>query len=1224
MDKAHVNRSARIICALAAPLCGFCATTWNVPADGSLAACVAQATAGDEIVIAVGPYEVADTITVNSGLSIRGATGNPEDVILRPTTASKRVFTLNHAEARVESLSLEGATCRNNYSGNFIYVDTAGGMVSNCVIRNGIQSGSITTIQKSSPVYLASSAALLTHCVITNNRCTVTSTDIAWGQVTVGVHADGKARIEHCLIADNHDVGDRVRLTNQGVWGAGITGSAFVRGCTVVNNTGFLVGGISLTAGGVTNCIVAGNVSRRLATDNANFRRGTAYDKLVRWTLSDDAEAIAPSCSIQNAETIFRDYAAKDYRPAPGSLAVDGGRGGYAEPLSDLGGGPRVLGSGIDLGCYEYAFDGFDAAFRTETPRCLLLDDVVFTASCTGTNDDAVLRYRWDFNGDGTIDRVTDAPVVTNRYPTAGSVSVALTVADETSGRTITVVRPDYLYLVPRTMHFAAAAPNSAFPYDTWETAATSLQTAIDAAVDGVEIICAKDTYALDAMVSLEKAVSIRGQTGHPDDVVFTRGAATRLFYLNHAAARLAGVRLTGNFSSKSLMGQALMVDTVGGVVSNCTLSGASLSVNIGTSQYANLVYLNSSDALMTHCFVTNNTGNIYSTSASTGDATLCLSVDRGGRVENTLVADNASTGVRTRVQNYACGIYAAKAYLRNCTVINNVDSDVGGIRLNDGTAVNCVVAGNRTLSLAASNANVLDTAAAKKRFTYCATTDEPYTDSCTSAPIDELVRDAAAHDYRPASGSPLIDNGTVAGFTPPAVDLDGAPRLQGAAIDIGCFEFDPTRFQASFGTDKAQAILPADVVLRASVTGVPSGAVLRYSWDFDGDGDVDRVTDAPVVTNRYPTAGSVTVALTVADETSGRTITVVRPDYLYLVPRTMHFAATAPNSGFPYDTWENAATNLQTAVDAAIDGVEIICASGTYALDTTVSLDKGISIRGQTGHPDDVVFTRGTATRLFYLNHARAVLSGLRLTGVYRQANVPGQALFVDTVGGTASNCALAGASLTCEVNTSQSTGLIYLNSADALMTHCFVTNNAGAISAKAITQSDMTMCVTVDKGARVENCLFADNVDAADRTTNMKFPCAVWVVNGKLANCTIVRNTGFDVGGIMQKAGRTVNSVVAGNVANAENGDADAPIATQGYFAACVVGGDPAALFANPSRCRWVPRVGSILVNSGTLVGLAPPSLDLAGNPRVVRKAIDIGCYECQSGARTLLILR
>ena len=54
------------------------------------------------------------------------------------------------------------------------------------------------------------------------------------------------------------------------------------------------------------------------------------------------------------------------------------------------------------------------------------------------------------------------------------------------------------------------------------------------------------------------------------------------------------------------------------------------------------------------------------------------------------------------------------------------------------------------------------------------------------------------------------------------------------------------------------------------------------------------------------------------------------------------------------------------------------------------------------------------------------------------------------------------------------------------------------------------------------------------------------------------------------------------------------------------------------------FVPSMFGAAYNKGTTSGLALlPEVDLAGNPRVFGKGIDIGCYECQRRPGASLIV-
>jgi hypothetical protein len=63
-----------------------------------------------------------------------------------------------------------------------------------------------------------------------------------------------------------------------------------------------------------------------------------------------------------------------------------------------------------------------------------------------------------------------------------------------------------------------------------------------------------------------------------------------------------------------------------------------------------------------------------------------------------------------------------------------------------------------------------------------------------TSIDADPLFLDPGAGDYRPRSGSPLVDAGNPAalGVDESATDLAGAPRVVGGRRDIGAFEYQP------------------------------------------------------------------------------------------------------------------------------------------------------------------------------------------------------------------------------------------------------------------------------------------------------------------------------------------------------------------------------------------------------------------------------------------------
>jgi len=70
----------------------------------------------------------------------------------------------------------------------------------------------------------------------------------------------------------------------------------------------------------------------------------------------------APNATCLNAQAgdVFKDFGAQNYRLKPGSPAINKGPrvgpGAVATAGVDLDGKPRIIGSRIDLGCYEFPF----------------------------------------------------------------------------------------------------------------------------------------------------------------------------------------------------------------------------------------------------------------------------------------------------------------------------------------------------------------------------------------------------------------------------------------------------------------------------------------------------------------------------------------------------------------------------------------------------------------------------------------------------------------------------------------------------------------------------------------------------------------------------------------------------------------------------------------------------------------------------------------------------
>ena len=112
-----------------------------------------------------------------------------------------------------------------------------------------------------------------------------------------------------------------------------------------------------------------------------------------------------------------------------------------------------------------------------------------------------------------------------------------------------------------------------------------------------------------------------------------------------------------------------------------------------------------------------------------------------------------------------------------------------------------------------------------------------------------------------------------------------------------------------------------------------------------------------------------------------------------------------------PYDTWENAATNIQTAVTYAEANAltEVWVSNGWYLLPGVVTVKKGITLRSYAeGRIDkaNTVIDGNNTTRGFTLDHTDAILDGFTVTNCYQGAF--GAAVYMNK-GGIVRNCDFA-----------------------------------------------------------------------------------------------------------------------------------------------------------------------------------------------------------------------
>jgi hypothetical protein len=212
------------------------------------------------------------------------------------------------------------------------------------------------------------SNAVLTHCYVTNNVVTGTSTSTGNGDNAGGaifIHNGNKpVRILNTLVAGNRYVcteGAAAKSGAAGILFGGGNENSLVENCTIVANTveGALLNdsaGLHCTSWSVTfrNNAIAGNFETAKGESGkyTSAKIDTAHCTVV-YCVTDDAEPLKATCSVATVDEMFKNFAKGDYSPKPKGALFDVGTTPSVSAAVDLTGKPRVMFDKIDVGCFE-------------------------------------------------------------------------------------------------------------------------------------------------------------------------------------------------------------------------------------------------------------------------------------------------------------------------------------------------------------------------------------------------------------------------------------------------------------------------------------------------------------------------------------------------------------------------------------------------------------------------------------------------------------------------------------------------------------------------------------------------------------------------------------------------------------------------------------------------------------------------------------------------------
>jgi parallel beta-helix repeat protein len=766
-------------------------TDWRTAAH-SIQEAVDAAQAGDRVVVTNGIYSTG-------GRAVYG-------------TMTNRVAV--DKPVRVESVNGPQVTAIRGYQLPITHVGdgaircvylTNGAVLSGFTLTNGatLASGAYWPEQSGGGLFCESTNAVVTNCTLTGNRASQCGGGACYGTLS------------ECTIAGNSAVGgggvnggmlNNCTLTGNSVsWSGGGAIFGTLNNCTLAGNSAHQCGG-GAYCGTLNNCTLIGN--------SASWGGGASGDAMgqtetpatlnnciLYYNRAYNGPNYGTNCTLNYCCTtpmptngygniVGEPQLASASHLSAGSPCRGAGSAAYATGL-DIDGEPWL--SPPSIGCDEYRAGAVTGALSVAIGACWTNVAVGFALNFTGRISGRVAASGWDF-GDGMV--LSNRPYASHAWLAAGTYAVMLRAYSEGHPEGISALVTVQVE-AEAVQYVSGTSGNPVPPYTSWQTAARTIQEAVDVAAAGARVLVTNGVYAtggravygtMTNRVAVDKPVrvesvngpSLTGIEGYQVPRNTLGEEAVRCVYLTGGAV-LDGFTLTNGAThtewddyNRGDSGGGVWCESADAVVTNCTVTGNSASW-WGAGVFG---------GTLRNCTLTNNAGQ-YGGGAY-GDQSSPLVLHNctltgnwamwGGGAYGGVLNNCTLTGNRAGSSGGGGGGGAFESTLNNCTVTSNAADDGGGAFF--GTLNNCIVYYN----MAFFDSNYLG-----GTFNDCCTT--PLPGGAGNITNEPLFLNFEGGNLRLQSNSPCINagaNGYVSGRT----DMDGLARIVAGTVDIGAYEF--------------------------------------------------------------------------------------------------------------------------------------------------------------------------------------------------------------------------------------------------------------------------------------------------------------------------------------------------------------------------------------------------------------------------------------------------
>ena len=815
-----------------------------------------------------------------------------------------------------------------------------------------------------------------------------------------GVAIEQNGTISNCFITANY--GSAVLMykggaiydsfiTNNPSRGIITSGGGFAAGCRILNNQDQLAGGVWLVNGELRNCFISGNLAKNYNTGTGG---GVAISgngaKLVNCTIVNNTANVQAGGLYVGGGTIINtivygnnaptdpDYhvtalalasspfyynclapepslgegnitnapllgGISNYYLVASSPCIAAGSTNYLENSDrDIDNQPRITDDHVDIGCAQFVATNSSGPLTVNINLPYGSNVIANYALPLGADiSGKVLTYEWQITTPAGTTTQTNSWKINQTWTNSGTYLVTLTATNRDQQQTAAAA----ISVTFGFTNYVSTNGSAVYPYADWATAATDLWTAISVAYAGGGIVLVSNgCYALPSEITLDRPVVVRGYSDSAS-VKFDGGGTQRCFTVNHTDAILQNLTIQ-NGSADAGGG----VKIAAGLVTDCSITNNYASIEGGGA-----IVLNQGQ--ISNCYVAGNTADKWSGGIAGQNA---------GTIDNCTIYDNYAiiTGGGAQIINDSqirncfisrnhCdtlggGLALGSPYASHCTISQNTcDNQGGGLYMFSGAIINSIIYDN---SAAVGDNYYLEISTTPKELNYCCTTPElgEGIGNITNEPKFVGIYNPHLADLSPCRGAGLTN-----GISSDARDIDGEPRFYEGLTDIGCDEYIGTNILGPL-TASINCITQGFARHTIKINGEVTGKAFANRWTIETDNSGLLVlTNETMVTHSWDNPGSYLITLSASNLTDWvSTTTTVQ----VLSGRLTNYVSQTGSHVYPFTNWATAATNIQAAIDACIDGGAVLVATGTYYEATELNIAKSISVSGNGEKEDTII----------------------------------------------------------------------------------------------------------------------------------------------------------------------------------------------------------------------------------------------------------------------------